>query len=177
MHTKTQTTPNTGWPPVLGVIIFLINYVIFEFIFLRIFGSNIFGIIKGLLCMMLLYCVIEIVKEKWRSHFKGTVYGNVILKSDTIPSIPMKNVEVSWGPYHHRTKQNTPIITNAKGEFHFDDLPLKTNLTLTARLSDNRYVHHVIGKIEGIRWLLGLPSLGLPLSSGVPIHIDFIVPP
>lgn len=177
MYTKTHTIPNTGWSLILGVIKYLLYYLIFEYIILKIFGSDIFGIIKGLLCIILLYCVIETVKEKWRSLFKGTVYGNVFLKSDSIPSIPIKNVEVFWGPYHQRTKQNTPIFTNTKGEFHFDDLPLKPNLTLTAKLPNNRYVHHAIGEIEGIRWLLGLPWLGLPLSSGVPIHVDFVVPP
>lgn len=176
MHSKTQTPHNTQRSLVLGVIKFLIYYIIFEYVLLRIFGSNIIGIIKGLLCIMLLYCVIEIVKEKWRSYFEATVYGNIIVKNDSLSSIPIKNVEISWGPYHQRTKQITPVITNAEGEFHFDNLPLKPNLTLTAKLPNNRFVHHAIGDFEGIRWLLGLPWLGLPISSGAPKRVDFVVP-
>ncbi len=176
MHTTTQTTPNTRPSLVLGVIEFLSYCIIFEYTILNIFGSSPFGTVKGFLFITLLFCLKETVIRKWRSLFKGTVYGNVFLKSDSISSIPIKDVEVSWGPYHQRTKQNTPVITNAKGEFHFDDLPLKHNLTLTAKLPNNRYVHHAIGEIEDIKWLLGLPWLGLPLSSGVPIHVDFVVP-
>ena len=175
MHTQNQTIPNSKWSPVLSVIEFLIYYTIFDCIFLTIFGLTIFGIIKGLLCTMLLHFVIETVKEKWRSFFKGTVYGNVILKSDSIPSMPIKNVEISWGPSHHLTQQDTPVITNTKGEFHFENLPLGPYLTLTAKLSNNHYIHQAIGDFEGVRWFLRKRWLGFPISPGTPKRVDFIV--
>ena len=170
MPTKNHTIPNSRWSAVLFVIEFLIYYSISEYIFLNIFGS-----IKGILCTILLFFVIETVKKKWRSFFKGTVYGNVILKNVGNPSIPLKNVEISWGPSHHLTKRDAPVITNAKGEFHFENLPLRPNLTLTAKLTNNRYIHQAIGDFEGVRWFLGRRWLGFPISSGVPKGVDFIV--
>ena len=171
MPTKNHTIHNSRWSPVLSVIEFLIYYSIFDYIFL-----NIFGTIKGLLCTILLIFVIETVKEKWRSFFKGTVYDDVILKSDGNPSIPLKNVEISWGPSHHLTKRDTPVITNAKGEFHFENLPLRPNLTLTVKLTNNRYIYQAIGDFEGVRWFLGKRWLGFPISPGIPKRVDFIIP-
>ena len=171
MHTKNRPNPHSRWSPVLGIIEFLIYYSISEYIF-----SNIFGTIKGLLCTILLIFVVETVKEKWRSFFKGTVYGNVILKSGSIPSTPLKNVEISWGPSHHLKKQDTPVRTNAKGEFRFENLPLSPTLTLTAKLTNNRYIHHAIGDFEGVRWFLGKRWLGFPISPSIPKRIDFVLP-
>ena len=176
MHTKVQTTHNTRRHIVLRVVNFLIFYIIIEYVFFIIYGSDGFGEIKRLICVVLFSCLLDTVKKTWNSYFSATVYGKVMLISDSMSNIPLKNVEISWGPYHHRKKYNTPVITNAKGEFHFDDLPLKPNLTLTAKLPNKRYVHNVIGEIEDIRWLLGSPWLELPISSGTPKRVDFIVP-
>lgn len=177
MQTKTQKTDNIGRSLVLYVIDCSVFGIIYKFVFLKLYGSDGFGTLKALLCTLLLSLLLELAKKTWRSYFAGTVYGNVILKSDSMQTIPIKNVEISWGPHHHRKKQNTPVSTNAKGEFYFDDLPLKPNLTLSVKLPNNRYVHNVIGEIEGVRWLFGLHWLELPISSGDPKRIDFIVAP
>ena len=180
MHNKNHSSPNSKWYPVLGVIEFLIYYSIIEntyhHIFLNIFGPR-KGFLCALLCTLLTIFVIETAKEKWRSYFKGTVYGTILMESDSTSSVPLKNVEISWGPSHHLSRKDTPIITNEKGEFHFESLPLRpNNLTLTAKLTNNRYIHQDIGDFEGVRWFLGKRWLGFPLSSGVPKRVDFVIP-
>ena len=177
MHNKNHSSPNSKWSTVLGVVEFLIYYSIFDYIFLNIFSSNILGILKGFLCTMLLHFVIETVKEKWRSYFTGTVYGTILMESNSSSSVPLKNVEISWGPSHHLSRKDTPVITNKKGEFHFESLPLRpNNLTLTVDLTNNRYIHQDIGDFEGVRWFLGKRWLGFPLSSGMPKRVDFVIP-
>lgn len=180
MHKKTRSSPNSKWYPVLEVIQTLFYYIIMEITYNHIF-FNIFGGIKGLLCAVistfLIGFVIETAKKKWRSHFKGTVYGTILTKSNSNSSVPLKNVEISWGPSHHVTKKDLPAITNAKGEFHFESLPLRpNNLTLTAKLTNNRYIHQDIGDFEGVRWFLGRRWLGFPLSSGIPKRVDLMIP-
>lgn len=180
MLNKTRSSPNSKWSPVLGVIQTLFYYSIIEITWHHIF-LNIFGPVKGLLCAiistLLINIVIEIAKKKWRSYFKGTVYGTVHTKSDSNASVPFKNIEISWGPSHHLTKKDVPAITNKKGEFHFENLPLKpNNLTLTTKLTNNRYIHQEIGDIEGVRWFLGKRWLGFPLSAGIPKRVDIVIP-
>ena len=116
--------------------------------------------------MLLIAFVIETVQKKWQSFFTGVVYGSVSLKSDSILSTPIKDVEISWGPSHYLTKRDLPVVTNAKGEFHFENLPLRPSLTLTVKLPSNRYIHQGIGDFEGVRWFLGLRWLGFPISPG-----------
>ena len=172
MHTKNQTILHSKWYPVLGIIKFLVYFIILDYII-----SDIFGVVAAFFGIILLELVIETVKKKWRAAFRGTVYGNVVLKSDGVSSVPIKDIEISWGPSHHRTKQTFPVITNAKGEFRFENLPLQPYLMLTATLTKDRYIHQDIGDFEGVKWFLGRRWLGLPLSSGVPKRVDLIVPP
>lgn len=180
MHNKTRSTPNSQWSHVLAGIQTLFYYSLIEITYRHIF-FNIFGPTKGILCAilctLLINIVIEIAKEKWRSYFKGTVYGTVLTKSDSNSSVPFKNVEISWGPSHHLTKKDVPVVTNEKGEFQFENLPLRpNNLTLTAKLTNNRYIHQEIGDIEGVRWFLGKRWLGFPLSAGMPKRVAFVIP-
>ena len=176
MDTKNRSSPNSKWFPVLSIINFWIYYLIFEYTYHHIF-LDMLGPIKGLLCALLctllIIFAIETTKEKWRSFFKGTVYGTVLLDS-TSPA-PIKNVEVSWGPSHHLPRKDTPVITDDKGEFRFENLPLRPHLTLTAKLPNNRYVHQAAGDFEGVRWFLGKRWLGFPMSSGSPKHVDFVI--
>ena len=180
MQNKNRSSPNSKWSYVLEVIQTLFYYSIIEITWHHIF-LNFFGPVKGLLCAILftslIAYVIETAKKKWRSYFKGTVYGTVLTNSDSNASVPFKNIEISWGPSHHRTKKDIPVITNEKGEFHFENLPLKpNNLTLTAKLTNNRYINQDIGDIEGVRWFLGKRWLGFPISSGIPKRVDVVIP-
>ena len=178
MDTKNRSNPNSKWFPVLSFIEFLIYYLILEYtyhdIFYDILGP-IIGFLCALLCTFLINFVIATAIEKLRSFFKGTVYGTVVLNSDSTSLAPIKNVEVSWGPSHHLSRKDTPVVTDEKGEFRFDNLPLRPHLTLTAKLPNNRYVHQVIGDFEGIRWFLGKRWLGFPMSSGSPKRVDFVI--
>ena len=178
MSTKSHLSPNSKWFPVLSFIKFLIYYLIFEntyhYIFSDLFGP-IIGLLCTLLCILLITFVMETAIEKCRSFYKGTVYGTVVLNSDNTSPAPIKNVEVSWGPSHHLRRKDTPVITDEKGEFRFENLPLRPHLTLTAKLTNNRYVHQVIGEIEGVRWFLGRRWLGFPMSSGIPKRVDFMI--
>ena len=175
MHNKNHSSPNSKWFPVLGIIRFLIYYSIFNYIFLNIFGLNILGILIGFLCTMLLHFVIETVKEKWRAAFTGTVYGKVVIKNNDTPTIPLKNIEISYNsPFLE--KPGIPIFSDVKGMFRFERVvPVHKPITLEAKIGKDHIIYQHIGKIEGVKWFLGKPSLRLPLSSGVPKYVDFVV--
>ncbi len=178
MNAKKHSSLNSKWFPVLSFMNFLIYYLIFEntyqYIFLDLFGP-IIGLLCTLLCILLITFAIETATKKMRSLFKGTVYGTVVLNSDNTSPAPIKNVEVSWGPSHHLRRKDTPVITDEKGEFRFENIPLRPHLTLTAKLTNNRYVHQVIDDFEGVRWFLGKRWLGFPMSSGIPKRVNFVI--
>ena len=91
-------------------------------------------------------------------------------------TIPIERVEISYGAPNF-TRLCIPVFTNAEGEFCFErDVPVGHDLTLTAKIGNNRCMREDMGEIERVKWFLGMRWLGLPVSSGVPKRVDFIVP-
>ncbi len=180
MHIKNNTIPNRRRSPILGIIEFCIYYSIFEYIFLNIFGFTIFGIIIALLCTILLIIVIQnfvihFVTERWRAAFYGTVYGKVVMKDSDTTTIPLKNIEISYNS-SFLEKPGIPVFSDAKGMFSFERVvPVHKPITLEVKIEKDHIIYQHIGKIEGVKWFLGQPSLRLPLSSGDPKHVDVIV--
>ena len=188
MYTKNHTIPNSRKSPVLsrrshvlGIIEFWVYYIIFEYIFYNISGFHIFGLIKALLCTILLKFVIQdfvihFVTERWRAAFYGTVYGKVVMKDSDTTTIPLKNIEISYNsPFLE--KPGIPVFSDARGMFRFERVvPVHKPITLEAKIEKDHILYQHIGKIEGVKWFLGQPSLRLPISSGDPKHVDVIVP-
>lgn len=73
-------------------------------------------------------------------------------------------------------KKVRPVLTNVKGEYSFEcRVPVWYYLTLKAKVGNNEFITEPIGKIEGVRWLFGIPYFRLPISSGDPIHVDLAI--
>lgn len=179
MRAKSYTIPNIRRPSVLGIIESLIFYCIFEYIFLDIFGLDIFGFIKALLCtlifILILHYVIHFVTKRWRAAFYGTVYGKIVMENSDTTTIPLKNIEISYNsPF--LVKPGIPVFSDAKGRFRFEHVvPVYKPITLEAKIEKDHIIYQHIGKIEGVKWFLGQPSLRLPISSGDPKCVDFVV--
>ncbi len=116
-----------------------------------------------------------IVAGVWCGAFEGTIYGRVVMKNGDADPQQVENVEISWrvGP---GTKQGAAVFTNSKGEYHFEhEVPIGYHITMTAKYGNNRKIEKNVGKIEGVKWLLGSKRLGLPISSGIPKRIDWTI--
>ncbi|RKU28813.1 hypothetical protein C6497_08620 [Candidatus Poribacteria bacterium] len=153
---------NDRWTPLfvsIGVYIFSVN----------------FGFVEGISYSILLGVLITIIKNAWRKYFKGTIKGKVVLNQDKISFIPLKNIEVSYS--HPLVAPVTPVKTNSFGEFQFErNVPLGRDFTVTAKIGSRKYIHQNVEEIEDVKWFLGLRWLGIPISCGIPKHVDFIVP-
>ena len=147
---------------------------LFAFIELNIFCS-IFGMVRGISYSLLLGVLITMIKNAWRKCFKGTIKGIVVLNQDRLSFIPLENIEVSYS--HPLIDPVTPVITNSSGEFRFErNVPVGRDFTVTAKIGSRKYIHQNVGELEGVKWFLGLRWLELPISRGIPKHVDFIVP-
>lgn len=170
MRKKVPPIFSVQWSPVLIVIEVCLLGIIFGIIF----GNS----IRIFYFVLLLNVVINVVKKKWRAFFKGTIHGKVAMKYNATTIIPLENIEISYS--YPMAEPRTPAFTDAAGEFRFErEVPLGRDFTLTAKIEKigkNRYVHQDIGEIEEVRWFLGRRWLGLPISSGIPKRVDFVVP-
>ncbi len=112
----------------------------------------------------------------WRGFFDGTVYGKVVMENSETSTLPIENVEITWyvGP---GKKQSATVFTNSKGEYRFEhEVPIGYGITMTAKYGNNREIEENVGAIKGVKWLLGSKRLGLPISSGDPKQVDFVIP-
>lgn len=155
---------------VFWVIFGVINFVLTSYI------SDRFGFLIWLILMITIVSVRGIIAKKWRAAFNGTVYGRVFIENNDTKIMPLKNVEVSYNsPFLE--KPGAPVFSDVKGRFCFEDVvPVHKPITLEAKIGEGRIIYQHIGRIEGVKWFLGQPSLKLPLSSGAPMHVDFVVP-
>ncbi len=155
---------------VLWVLFGLINYVIISYI------DDIYHLLFYVILTIIIVSVRDFVAEKWRAAFNGTVSGRVFIKNNDTKIIPLKNVEVSYNsPFLE--KPGAPVFSDVEGRFCFDHtVPVHKPITLEAKIGEDHLIYQHIGRIEGVKWFLGQPSLKLPLSSGVPMHVDFVVP-
>lgn len=154
---------------VFWVIFGLINFVL---------TSHIEGIYHFLLFVVLMIAIVfvkDFTAKEWRDAFNGTVQGRVFIENNDTKIIPLTNIEVSYNsPFLE--KPGVPVFTDREGRFCFEDVvPVHKPITLEARVGEDRMIYQHIGRIEGVKWFLGQPSFKLPLSSGEPMHVDFVV--
>ena len=98
------------------------------------------------------------------------------MKNNDTTIIPLKNIEISYNSPFLK-EPGIPVFSDAKGAFRFERVvPLDKPITLEAKVGRDRIMYQHIGKIEEVKWFLGGHSLKLPLSSGAPKHVDFVVP-
>lgn len=125
--------------------------------------------------MFTIVSVYTFVAGKWRKAIKGTVFGEVVIKDGDKTIRPLNNIEVYYNsPF--LDKPGEPVFTDVHGKFRFENVvPVLKPITLEAKIGKDRIIYQHIGKIEGVKWFLGIPSLKLPLSSGEPKRVDFVV--
>lgn len=112
----------------------------------------------------------------WRGFFDGTVYGRVIMENGDVDPQQFENIEISW-LVGYGTKQSNAVFTNSKGEYRFErEVPIEYHITMTAKYGNNCEIEENVGAIEGVKWLLGIRGLRLPISSGIPKRVDFVIP-
>ena len=155
---------------VLWVLFGLINLVFFSYI------TDVYGGLISLILMITIVSVKGFVAKKWRTAFSGTVYGRVFIENNDTNIIPLKNIQIFYNsPFLE--KPGVPVFSDVKGRFCFNDVvPVHKPITLEAKISEDRLIYQHIGRIQGVKWFLGQPSLRLPLSSGVPMHVNLVVP-
>ncbi len=165
------------------------NPSIYEYIFLVLMmlllsivillTSSLTEAIRWLVSMTIIFTIISVysfVAGKWRREIKGTVFGEVVIKDGDKTIRPLNNIEVYYNsPF--LDKPGEPVFTDVHGKFRFENVvPVLKPITLEAKIGKDRIIYQHIGKIEGVKWFLGIPSLKLPLSSGEPKRVDFVVP-
>ena len=124
----------------------------------------------------ILFCIfLVIVARIWRRLFSGTIHGKVVVGNRNILPQQFEDVEFFLTAKDFKKKVR-PVLTNVKGEYSFQcRVPVRFYLTLRATAGDNQFISEPIGKIEGVRWLFGIPYFRLPISSGDPIHVDLVI--
>lgn len=155
---------------VFWVIFGVINFVLTSHI------ENIYYFSLFVILVIAIVFVRDYAAKEWRDAFNGTVQGRVFIQNNDRKIIPLKNIEVSYNsPFLEES--GVPVFTNREGRFSFENVvPVHKPITLEARVGEDRLIYQHIGRIEGVKWFLGQPSLRLPLSSGEPMHVDFVVP-
>ena len=151
---------------VFWLIFGLINYVLASYMQFSLY----------VILVITIVLVRDYAAQKWRAAFNGTVYGRVFIQNNDRKIIPLKNIEVSYNsPFLEES--GVPVFTDREGRFSFEDVvPVHKPITLEARVGEDRLIYQHIGRIKGVKWFLGQSSLRLPLSSGEPRHVDFVVP-
>lgn len=161
MRKKIHPIFNDRWNP---VFIFIEVYLL----------CSIFGTAKGFIYSVLLGTLITVVKKKWRNFFKGTITGKVVVEQTDSTFTPLENIEISYS--HPLLDPPEPTFTDDAGEFCFErNIPLGKNFTVTAKIGNKNYIHQDVEEIEDVKWFFGARWLGLPISSGIPKRVDFVV--
>ena len=137
---------------------------------------EVFRLLVSLTIMCTIIFVYISIARKWRRTIKGTVFGEVVIKYEDKTIKPLNNIEISYNsPF--LDKRGEPVFTDVDGKFCFENVvPVHKPITLEAKIGRDQIIYQHIGKIEGVKWFLGKPSLKLPLSSGIPKHADIVVP-
>lgn len=118
--------------------------------------------------------------EIWSRFFEGTIYGQVIREDGDTNRL--EDIEVSLNiegdSFRRIPKKWRPVLTNAKGEYRLDNCVSVNDSTirLTVKYETEtpgyyREIHNLVEGIEGVRRFLGLP-----ISSGIPKRVDFVIP-
>ena len=157
---------------VLWGIYGLISFVLTGYIndVLTNYIDDVYGVYDFLIFLILIWAqgsVKQLVARKWRAVFNGTVYGRIFSKDNSTKIIPLKNVEISYNsPFLE--EPGVPVFSDVDGKFCFEHVvPIHKPITLEAKVGKDRMIYQHVGRIEGVKWFLGEPTLKLPLSSGV----------
>ena len=134
---------------------------------------------RWLVAMTIMFTIISVydfVARKCRNAIKGTIFGEVVIKDEDKTIRPLNNIEIYYNsPF--LDKPGESVFTDEEGKFCFENVvPVYKPITLEAKIGKDQIIYQHIGKIEGVNWFLGIPSLKLPLSSGEPKRVDFVVP-
>lgn len=136
------------------------------------------GAIFGIATIILIFFGTSM--EIWSRFFEGTIYGQVIREDGDTNRL--ENIEISLnfeGDLIRRIpKRWRPVLTDAKGEYRFDNCISVNDKTvlLTVKYETEtpgyyREIHNSVEGIEGVKRFLGLP-----ISSGIPKQVDFVIP-
>ena len=124
---------------------------------------------------ILFYIFLVTAARIWRRLFFGTINGKVVMQNRNLLPQQFENIEFSLTAKNFKKKVR-PVLTNVKGEYSFQcRVPIRFYLTFRATVGDNQFITEPIGKIEGVRWLFGIPYFKLPISSGDPITVDLVI--
>ncbi len=158
--------------------IFLV-LVLLLMLIVTVLTSSLTEVFRLFVAMTIMYTIISVyifVAGKWRRAIKGTVFGEVVIKYEDKTIRPLNNIEIYYNsPF--LDKRGEPVFTDVEGKFCFENVvPVDKPITLEAKIGKDLVIYQHIGKIEGVKWFLGKPSMKLPLSSGEPKRVDFVVP-
>lgn len=118
--------------------------------------------------------------EIWSRFFEGTIYGQVTRADGDTNRL--ENIEIFLGSSYLSKekipKKWRPVLTNAKGEYRFDNCVSVNDKTirLTVKYESETpgYYRKISKDVEGIEGIRRF--LGLPISSGIPKRVDFVIP-
>ena len=116
----------------------------------------------------------------WSRFFEGTIYGQVIREDGDTNRL--ENIEVSLNfeddLFRRIPKKWRPVLTDANGEYRLYNC-ISVNdetvrLTVKYETEIPGYYREIHSSVEGIAGVKRF--LGLPISSGIPKRVDFVIP-
>ena len=118
--------------------------------------------------------------EIWSRFFEGSIYGQVTREDGNTNRL--ENIEVYLGFTGDSTKRIPkkwrPVLTNSNGEYRFDNcVSVNSNtvrITVKYETETPGYYREIRNRVEGIEGVRRF--LGLPISSGIPKRVDFVIP-
>ncbi len=165
---------NHRWSPVIDWIFGIILYALILTI-AKILGFGDIFYRYELFFLIAFVIIITIIAQIWRRLFFGTVYGKIVLDNNILQQHANK-IEF-FLTANSRKKKINPVPTKSLNELQFDcKVPVGCQITFTATDGNDEVINENVGEIEGVRWLFGIPYFGLPISTGVPKRVDFIIP-
>lgn len=118
--------------------------------------------------------------EIWSRFFEGTIYGQVTREDGDTNRL--ENIEVILG-FSDRAKEKIPkkwrpVLTNSKGEYRFENCVSINDEFINIKVKYESgvpgYYREISKNVEGIAGVRRF--LGLPISSGIPKRVDFVIP-
>ncbi len=173
-HKSIHPIFNHRWSPVIDWIFAITLYALILTIAKILGYENIFYRYEfGILIAFVI--LITIIAQIWRRLFFGTVYGKIVLDNKILQQ-HTQNIEFYLIANTSKQKIN-PVPTKSLNVLQFDcKVPVGCQITFAATEGNDEVINEIIGEIEGVRWLFGIPHFGLPLSSGNPKYVNLQIP-
>ena len=118
-------------------------------------------------------------KEIWSRFFEGTIYGQVTREDGNTNRL--ENIEIFIGSEFAKKegpKKWRPVLTDSNGEYRFDNCVSVNretiHITVKYETETSGYYREISKHVEGIEGVRRF--LGLPISSGIPKRVDFVIP-